>query len=65
MKVKGKYVKTIKNVLGTCPECDGVLIVKQKCSGMVSGDYITVIKCTKCSYTDLSEKTIEEWLKGE
>ena len=65
MKIKGKHVETQTNVIGKCPECDGVLTVRSRCSGMRDGDYITIIKCTKCSYTDLSEKTIKEWFKGE
>jgi len=56
----------IKNkAIGKCPNCNALLVARVKCSAMVDGDYITMITCTKCLYTDLSEKTIEEWLKGE
>ena len=66
-KTHGNLVPNILDMLDlpSCPECGEKLLIRQKCSGMRDGDYITIVKCTKCKYIDLSEKTIEEWLKGE
>ncbi|MBN2568120.1 MAG: hypothetical protein JXB42_01685 [Deltaproteobacteria bacterium] len=61
--ISGKEIPS--NILKErCPECDGALSVRQRCSGMGAGDYISVIKCVRCGYYDLSEKVTGELLEA-